>query len=169
MREMGITHVVMLSGDSPGAAGEVADHLGIDDVRSGLLPQDKVTAIDRLKKTDGSVAMVGDGINDAPALAAASVGIAMGVSGSDAALETADVVLMSDNLSHLPYIFGLSRATMRIVRQNIALAIGVKLLFLVLAVAGHASLWMAVLADDGASLAVIVNALRVLRYKESDP
>jgi len=169
MREMGITHVVMLSGDSPGAAGEVAAHLGIDDVRPGLLPQDKVTAIDRLKKTDGSVAMVGDGINDAPALAAASVGIAMGVAGSDAALETADVVLMSDNLSHLPYIFGLSRATMRVVRQNIGLAITVKLLFLALAVAGHASLWMAVLADDGASLAVIVNALRVLRYKETDP
>jgi Cd2+/Zn2+-exporting ATPase len=169
LRLMGIRKIVMLSGDTPAAAEEIARELGIDEVRASLLPAEKVASIEQLKREAGTVAMVGDGINDAPALAAASVGIAMGVAGTDAALDTADVVLMSDRLTHLPYLFGLSRATLRIVRQNIGIAVGVKLLFLALALAGPATLWMAILADDGAALAVILNAMRVLGYRGEEP
>ncbi|MEW6511115.1 MAG: heavy metal translocating P-type ATPase [Bacteroidota bacterium] len=164
LRRMGIGRTVILSGDHDAAARGIAETLGIEEVRAELLPEEKVAAVEELKREAGTVAMVGDGINDAPALAASSVGIAMGVAGTDAAMETADVVLMSDNLAHLPYVFGLSRSTMNIVRQNIALAVGVKLVFLALALAGVATLWMAVLADDGAALAVILNAMRILRY-----
>ena len=128
------------------------------------MPDEKVRAVEHLKQEYGRVAMVGDGINDAPALAASSVGIAMGVAGSDAALETADVVLMSDDLSKLPHLFGLSRKAMTVIRQNIGLALGLKLIFLILSVLGHATLWMAVLADDGAALAVVANGLRLLSY-----
>ena len=165
LRRGGIRRLVMLSGDNESAAAAVGRDLGIDEVRAGLLPKTKVEEIERLKR-EGVVAMVGDGINDAPALAAANVGIAMGIAGTDAALETADVVLMSDNLAHLPYLFGLSRTTLRIVRQNIALAVVVKLAVFVLALAGTATLWTAILADDGAALAVILNALRVLSYRD---
>jgi Cd2+/Zn2+-exporting ATPase len=164
LRRMGIRWTVILSGDTPAASRAIAAELSIDEVRAGLLPAEKVAAVQELKRTHRAVAMVGDGINDAPALAASSVGIAMGVAGTDVALDTADVILMSDDLTHLPYVFGLSRAALRIVRQNIALAIGVKILFLTLALTGHATLWMAVLADDGAALAVILNAMRVLAY-----
>jgi Cd2+/Zn2+-exporting ATPase len=166
LRAGGIRRVIMLSGDHESAAQAVGKDLGIDEVRAGLLPADKVEEIERLKQTGSIVGMVGDGINDAPALAAASVGIAMGITGSDAALDTADVVLMSDNLGHLPYLFGLSRSTLRIVRQNIALAVVVKLVVFVLALTGSASLWMAILSDDGAALAVILNALRMLAYRD---
>ncbi|HTO94694.1 MAG TPA: heavy metal translocating P-type ATPase, partial [Bacteroidota bacterium] len=166
LRKEGIRRVVMLSGDHESAARAVGRDFGIEEVKAGLLPEDKVEAIEDLKRSGGSVGMVGDGINDAPALAAASVGVAMGIAGSDAALDTADVVLMSDNLGHLPYLFGLSRSTLRIVRQNIALAVVVKLAVLVLALAGSATLWTAILSDDGAALAVILNALRVLAYRD---
>ena len=169
LRTMGIRRIVMLSGDTPAAAREIAATLGIEDVRAGLLPAEKVASVEELKRESGTVAMIGDGINDAPALAASSVGIAMGVAGTDAALESADVVLMGDNLTRLPYLFGLSRATVRIVRQNIVLALGVKILFLALAVTGPASLWMAILADDGAALAVILNAMRVLSFRRDQP
>jgi Cd2+/Zn2+-exporting ATPase len=167
LRRDGIRRVVMLSGDNDAPARAVGADLGITDVRAGLLPADKVREIEQLKREGGTVGMVGDGINDAPALAAANAGIAMGITGSDAALDTADVVLMSDNLSHLPYLFGLSRSTLRIVRQNIALALFVKLVVCGLALAGSATLWTAVLADDGAALAVILNALRVLAYRDT--
>ena len=167
LRRGGISRVVMLSGDSESAARPLGNALGLDEVRAGLLPADKVREIERLRGAGTVVGMVGDGINDAPALAAASVGIAMGISGSDAALDTADVVLMSDNLGHLPYLFGLSRLTLRIVRQNVALALCVKLVVCGLALAGGATLWTAILADDGAALAVIFNALRILAYADT--
>jgi Cd2+/Zn2+-exporting ATPase len=165
LREAGVGNIVMLSGDHEVTAGRIAGELGIGQMRAGLLPEQKVAAVERLKAQRGSVAMVGDGINDAPALAASSVGIAMGVAGSDAALETADVVLMSDDLSRLPHLFALSRETMRIVRQNIAVALSLKAVFLVLSIAGVSTLWMALLADDGAALAVILNGLRVLSFR----
>ncbi len=163
LRAHGVAHVALLTGDHESAARALADAVGVDDVRAGLLPADKVRAVEELRRRYGTVAMVGDGINDAPALAAADVGIAMGVAGSDAALETADVALMADELLKIPYALRLSRATVRNVRANIAFSIGLKAAFLVMAVMGIATLWMAVVADMGASLIVIANALRLLR------
>ncbi|MBC7237831.1 MAG: HAD-IC family P-type ATPase, partial [Chloroflexi bacterium] len=139
---------------------------GIDEVHAGLLPQDKVNLVADLKERYGSVAMVGDGVNDAPAMAQASVGIAMGVAGTDAALETADVALMNDDLSRLPWMIHLGRRALGIVRANIALSLAIKALFLVLAIAGVSTLWMAVLADTGTSLLVSMNGLRMLRFRD---
>jgi Cd2+/Zn2+-exporting ATPase len=153
----------MLTGDHPGAAAAMAGALGVDDVRADLLPEDKVRAIEELHRIYGSVAMVGDGVNDAPALAAADVGIAMGAAGTDVALETADVVLMADDLMKIPFALRLSRATVRNIRTNVAISLALKAVFLVMTVAGVATLWMAVLADMGASLFVIANGLRLLR------
>jgi Cd2+/Zn2+-exporting ATPase len=164
LRTMGIRKLVVLSGDTSSAAGRTAQEVAIAHHQGDMLPDEKVRAVERMRQEYGCVAMVGDGINDAPALAASSVGIAMGVAGSDAALETADVILMSDDLSKLPHLFGLSRKAMAVIRQNIGLALGLKVAFLVLSVLGHATLWMAVLADDGAALAVIANGLRLLSY-----
>jgi len=167
LQAQGLAHLIMLSGDHEDAAARMAGEAGVREWLAHLLPQDKVAAIQRLKGTHGSVAMVGDGINDAPALAAASVGIAMGGAGTDTALETADVVLMGDNLEKLPYLVALGRYAMRIIRQNIALALTLKVIFLILSVAGFSTLWMAILADDGAALAVILNGLRVLTFRYS--
>jgi Cd2+/Zn2+-exporting ATPase len=163
LRRQGITRVVMLTGDNANVARALARTLAIDEVRAELLPEDKVAAVQQLKRQYGTVAMVGDGVNDAPALAAADVGIAMGVAGTDAALETADVALMADELLRLPFAFRLSRRTVRHIKANITLALGLKAAFLVLGVAGLATLWMAVVADMGASLLVIANGLRLLR------
>jgi Cd2+/Zn2+-exporting ATPase len=163
LRRHGVTRVVMLTGDNAVAARALGDRLGIDEVRAELLPEDKVDAVADLRRKYGAVAMIGDGINDAPALAAADVGIAMGVAGSDAALETADVALMADELLKVPYAVRLSRATLRNIRTNIAFSLALKGAFLVMAIAGAATLWMAVLADTGASLLVIANGLRLLR------
>ncbi len=163
MREQGVEHVAMLTGDHHAAAQAIGEAVGVDDVRAGLLPADKVRAVEDLRRRYGTVAMVGDGINDAPALAVADVGVAMGVAGSDAALETADVALMSDELVKIPYALRLSRVTVRNIRANVAISLGLKATFLVLAVMGIATLWMAVVADMGASLIVIANALRLLR------
>ena len=163
LRAQGIERIVMLSGDSHGTARAIAAELGVDECRAELLPEDKVAAIEELRRTYGSVAMVGDGVNDAPALASADVGIAMGVAGSDAALETADVALMADELLRIPYTFRLSRATVRNIKVNLAISIVLKAAFVVAAVGGFATLWMAVLADTGASVLVIANALRLLR------
>ena len=153
----------MLTGDSYGTAKAIAEELGVDEFQAELLPEDKVTAVAELRRRFGAVAMVGDGVNDAPALASADVGIAMGAAGSDAALETADVALMADELLKIPYAFRLSRATVRNIKANLAISIVMKAAFVVLAVAGVATLWMAVVADTGASVIVIANAMRLLR------
>jgi len=163
LRSYGVRHVALLTGDHPASAHAINGAIGVDEVRAGLLPADKVRAVEDLRARYGTVAMVGDGVNDAPALAAADVGIAMGVAGSDAALETADVALMADELLKIPYALRLSRATVRNIRANIAFSILLKGAFLVMAIFGVATLWMAVLADMGASLIVIANALRLLR------
>jgi len=163
LREQGVTRIVMLTGDSAGTAKAIAAAVGVDDYRAELLPEDKVAAVEELRRMHGAVAMVGDGVNDAPALATADVGIAMGAAGSDAALETADIALMADDLLKLPYAFRLSRAAVGNIKANLAISIVLKAAFVVAAVAGVATLWMAVLADTGASVIVIANALRLLR------
>jgi Zn2+/Cd2+-exporting ATPase len=163
LRRQGIESIVMLTGDSQGTAQAIADELGVDEFRAELLPEDKLDAVRELQRRFGSVAMVGDGVNDAPALASADVGIAMGAAGSDAALETADVALMADELLKIPYAFRLSRATVRNIKANLAISIVMKAAFIVAAIAGVATLWMAVVADTGASVIVIANALRLLR------
>jgi Cd2+/Zn2+-exporting ATPase len=163
LRQHGIQSVVMLTGDNDATAQAIAAHVGVDEVRSELLPEDKVSAVEDLRRRFGSVAMVGDGVNDAPALASADVGIAMGAAGSDAALETADVALMADELLKIPYAIRLSRATVRNIKANLAISIVMKAAFVVAAIAGLATLWMAIVADTGASVIVIANALRLLR------
>jgi Cd2+/Zn2+-exporting ATPase len=165
LRRHGVAQVVMLTGDSRITATAIARDVGIDEVHAELLPEDKVRVVRSLRERYGTVAMIGDGVNDAPALAAADVGIAMGAAGSDAALETADVALMSDELTKVPYLLRLGSATLRTIKANIAFAIGVKAVFLAMAVAGQATLWMAVLADTGASLVVVANGLRLLRAR----
>jgi Cd2+/Zn2+-exporting ATPase len=163
LRANGIERVAMLTGDNPTTAAAVGKALGIDDVRAELLPEDKAAAVAALRAQYGALAMVGDGVNDAPALATADVGIAMGAAGTAAALETADVALMADELPKISYAVRLSRATARNIRFNIGFSLVLKGVFLLLAIAGMATLWMAVAADMGASLLVIANALRLLR------
>lgn len=163
LRRDGIERVIMLTGDNTGTAEAIAKECGGIEPRGELLPADKVKAVEALRHSHEHVLMVGDGINDAPALAAASVGIAMGVGGTDAALETADIALMTDDLRKLPWLLRHSRRTRRVIMQNIALSLGIKAVFLVLAVPGLANLWMAIAADMGASLLVTANGLRLLR------
>jgi Cd2+/Zn2+-exporting ATPase len=163
LRQHGITYVVMLTGDHPDAARIITHELGLDEFHASLLPDHKHEILQRLREARGPVLMVGDGINDAPALAAADIGVAMGAAASDAALETADVALMSDELLKLPYALRLARATLRNIKTNVAISLVLKAAFLVLAVAGITTLWMAVLADTGASVIVVANALRLLR------
>ena len=163
LSRLGLEATVMLTGDNRGTAEAIARETGISEVRAELLPDEKVAAIEELVARYGQVAMVGDGINDAPALASASLGIAMGGAGSDAAIETADVALLSDDLSRLPWLVGHSRRTLAVIRQNIAFALAVKALFVALAFLGTASLWAAIAADMGAALLVVANALRLLR------
>jgi len=165
LRAQGIAHVALLTGDTPQAAATLAAIAGVTDVRASLLPEDKLTAVRALRAQYGAVAMVGDGVNDAPALAAADVGIAMGAIGSATALEAADIALMSDELQRLPYALRLSRATLANVRVNVAISLGLKVAVLALAVAGLSTLWMAVLADTGASVLVVANAMRLLRHR----
>jgi Cd2+/Zn2+-exporting ATPase len=168
IKRTGVKQVIMLTGDNEGTARAVAAEAGIDEFRYELLPEDKVNVIVQLVQEHKYVAMVGDGINDAPAMAAASFGIAMGAMGTDAALETADVVLMSDDLSKLPWLIRHSRRTLGIIKQNIAFALGLKLVFIILTLFGLASLWMAILADTGATLLVVFNGLRLLGRPEAD-
>ena len=165
LRAEGIEHVVLLTGDHAQTARAIGGAGQVDAIEAELLPADKVSAIHRLRERHGSVLMVGDGINDAPALAAADVGVAMGVAGTHAAIETADVALMADDLRALSYVVRLGRAALRTVKVNVAIALGLKLAFMALAVAGVATLWMAVVADLGASLIVVANGLRLLRAR----
>ncbi|QDV85352.1 heavy metal translocating P-type ATPase [Stieleria magnilauensis] len=159
----GVEKLVMLTGDNEGTAKAIAAEAGIDEVHAELLPEDKVKAVERLVEQHEYVAMIGDGVNDAPALARASLGLAMGAAGSDAAIETADIALMSDDLSKLPWLVHHSRRTLRIIRQNIGFSLAVKAVFVILTFVGFASLWAAIAADMGASLLVIGNGLRLLR------
>jgi Zn2+/Cd2+-exporting ATPase len=163
LRTGGVRRILMLTGDNEGTARAVAARLGIGEYRAGLLPDDKVQVVRELEASGESVAFVGDGVNDAPALASATVGLAMGVAGTDVALETADIALMADDLTRLPFAMRLSRETLAIIKQNIWFSIAVKGVFLVLALVGWATLWMAVASDMGASLLVIINGLRALK------
>lgn len=166
MRMAGIEHVVMLTGDNASTASRIGRETGIDEVRAELLPKDKVAAVEDLVHRFGTVAMIGDGVNDAPAMGRATLGIAMGAAGSDAAIEAADIALMSDDLSKLPWLVHHSRRTLSIIRQNVVLALGVKVVFFVLTFTGVATLWAAIAADMGISLLVIANALRLLTPAE---
>jgi Cd2+/Zn2+-exporting ATPase len=168
LRGAGIRRVIMLTGDNLAVATRVGAELGLDDVRAGLLPADKQAAVAKLREEGERVAVVGDGVNDAPALAAADLGIAMGAAGSHVALETADIVLMSDDLGQVAETIRRSRRTVRIVKENIGFALATKAVFLVLALFGMATLWMAVAADMGASLAVILNGLRALHHPQNN-
>ena len=163
LHRLGIERVVLLTGDNQRTGAAVAEKLQVDELRAELLPEQKLEVIRELKARYGSVAMVGDGINDAPALAAADIGIAMGGIGSDTALETADIALMADNIGKVSFGVLLGKKTLRIIKQNITLALLTKGVFIVLGMVGLSSLWLAILADDGAALLVILNGLRVLR------
>jgi Cd2+/Zn2+-exporting ATPase len=167
LRRAGIGKVVMLTGDNTGTAGEIAKELDIGDYRADLLPENKMDAVRALQRQYGKVAMVGDGVNDAPALAAATVGIAMGGAGTDTALETADIVLMADDLTKLPFAMHLSRRALKVIKQNIWFSLLVKIVFIGATFLGFANLWMAVFADTGAALLVIGNGMRLL--KVGDP
>lgn len=163
LRAAGIKRIIMLTGDNRDTAESIAAVTGVDEVRAGLLPEDKVTAIEELVRQYGRVAMLGDGVNDAPAMARASLGIAMGAAGTDAALETADVALMNDDLLAVVWLVHHSRRTLRVIRQNIWASLGVKVVFVSLTLMGHATMWSAIAADTGTSLLVIFNGLRLLR------
>lgn len=163
LHRVGISHLVMLTGDNKVTANAIAQEVGIDEVHAELLPEDKVSEIGHLADRYDAVAMLGDGVNDAPAMARASLGIAMGAAGSDAAIETADIALMTDDLAKLPWLIQHSKRTMTIIRQNIVFALGVKAVFVFLTLIGFATLWGAIAADVGASLLVVFNGLRLLR------
>lgn len=167
LHAVGITKVVMLSGDNQRTVDHIASQVGIDEARGDLLPDDKVAAVTSLREQHQFVAMVGDGVNDAPAMATANLGIAMGAAGTDAAIETADVALMQDDLGQIAEAIRLGQRTLRTIRFNIAFSLGLKALFLVLALAGHTSLWLAIMADTGATLLVVANSLRLLRVTPS--
>lgn len=168
LASLGVDQAVMLTGDNEQVAKAVAASVGISDVRADLLPEEKLKVIDELMKDHGQVAMVGDGVNDAPAMARATVGIAMGGAGTDVALETADVALMADDLSRLPFVIALSRASHSIIQQNLWAAFGVVALLIPAALFGWASMGIAVLIHEGATVLVVLNALRLLRYVDEN-
>jgi Cd2+/Zn2+-exporting ATPase len=164
IRRLGIAELVMLTGDNPRVARATASAVGLTDFRAGLLPEDKLKAIEELTRRVGPTAMVGDGVNDAPALARAAVGIAMGAAGTDVALETADVALMADDLDALPFAVELGRRTRRVIRDNLILALGVVAVLVPLSVLGITGIGIAIVLHEGSTLAVVGNALRLLRH-----
>ncbi|WP_191567629.1 heavy metal translocating P-type ATPase [Metabacillus idriensis] len=166
LHEIGIKKTIMLTGDNQGTATAIGKEVGVSDIQAELLPQDKLDTVKKLRSEYDRVAMVGDGINDAPALASSTVGIAMGGAGTDTALETADVALMGDDLRKLPFTIELSRKALTIIKQNITFALGIKLLALLLVIPGWLTLWIAIFADMGATLLVTLNSLRLLRVKD---
>jgi len=168
LKQAGVRHTIMLTGDNGATAKAMASQVGVHEYRAELLPQDKVTAMQELIGKYGKVAMIGDGINDAPALALSTVGIAMGGTGTDAAMETADIVLMSDDLVKLPFTIKLSRKSLAIIRQNISFSLAIKALAVLAVFPGWLTLWLAILADMGASIVVTLNSLRLLRVKDQD-
>lgn len=165
LRKLGVQRLIMLTGDNPTAARHIGKAVGVTEVKANLLPEDKLAAIQSLQKEHGAVAMVGDGVNDAPALATATVGIAMGGAGTAVALETADVALMADDLSKLPFAVGLSRASRAVIRQNLAISLGVIVLLLITAFLGLAQLTGTVILHEGSTVLVALNALRLLGYR----
>ncbi|RPF57072.1 heavy metal translocating P-type ATPase [Aquisalibacillus elongatus] len=168
LHKLGMDHSILLTGDNAKTARSISEQVGIKEYLSQLLPKDKQTEIKQLSQKYGKVAMVGDGVNDAPALATADVGIAMGSAGTDTALETADIALMGDDLNKLPFTVRLSRRTLNIIKQNIGFALGLKVLALLLVIPGWLTLWIAILADMGATLLVTLNALRLIKNKENN-
>jgi Cd2+/Zn2+-exporting ATPase len=166
LRTLGIRKMVMLTGDNQRVANAVAAQVGIDMAKGDLLPEEKVAHIEQLRKEENKLAMVGDGVNDAPAMARSTVGIAMGAAGSDVALEAADIALMADNLSNLPFAIGLSRAGKRIIRQNLLFSLGMVAVLIPLAITGVANIGPAVAVHEGSTLLVVLNALRLLGYKQ---
>jgi Cd2+/Zn2+-exporting ATPase len=162
---MGIKRMIMLTGDNQKVADAIANNIGITDPMGSLLPEDKVNAIEELKQQEGSVAMVGDGVNDAPAMAKSTVGIAMGAAGSDVALETADIALMADKLDNLPFAIGLSRKAKDIIKQNLIISVSMVALLVPLTIMGTIAIGPAVVFHEGSTLIVVMNALRLLKYK----
>lgn len=163
--DLGIKKTIMLTGDNEATGKAISKKLGLNEARTELLPEDKLKTIQKLQKQYGNVAMVGDGINDAPALATATVGIAMGSAGTDAALESADIALMGDNLEKLPYVITLGRKALNVIKQNISFALGLKIIALLLVIPGWLTLWLAIVADVGATLLVVLNSMRLVNEK----
>ena len=163
---VGIRRSIMLSGDHQLVADSIAREVGLTDAWGDLMPEDKVAAIERLRTEEGKVAMVGDGVNDAPALAHATVGIAMGAAGSDVALETADIALMGDDLAKLPVVIGLSRKASGIIRQNLYLSLGMVAFLIPATLVGFVGIGPAVVFHEGSTLVVVANALRLLGYRD---
>jgi len=166
LKQMGIKRMIMLTGDNKKVADAIASNIGITDPMGSLLPEDKVKAIEELKQQEGSVAMVGDGVNDAPAMAKSTVGIAMGAAGSDVALETADIALMADKLDNLPFAIGLSRKAKRIIKQNLVISLSMVALLVPLTIMGTIAIGPAVVFHEGSTLVVVMNALRLLKYEK---
>jgi len=167
LKEIGIQRMVMLTGDHQNVGDAIAKQIGLTEAKGNLLPQDKVEAIRSLLKRDGKIAMVGDGVNDAPAMALSTVSVAMGAAGSDVALETADVALMSDKIENLPFVIGLSRESKLIIKQNIVISLGVVLLLVPATILGWTNIGLAVAFHEGSTIVVVINALRLLRYSSN--
>ncbi|MDO6595572.1 heavy metal translocating P-type ATPase [Oceanihabitans sp. 2_MG-2023] len=166
LKSIGIKRMIMLTGDHQNVGNAIAKQIGLTEAKGNLLPEDKVSAIKNLMTTDGKIAMVGDGVNDAPAMALSTVSIAMGAAGSDVALETADVALMSDKIENLPFVIGLSRASKKIIKENIFISLGVVAILVPVTILGLTNIGVAVLFHEGSTVVVVLNALRLLAYRE---